>query len=340
MDPTLPPPSSTPSPPPAPPRRARRWLGWVVFGALVLLAAWLVARPGRRAAAPTAAAERWREEVLQGTGPHRIALVEIRGVLTEDGAAPLPEWSSGFRLAAVREQLRRAAEGSSVRAVVLRIDSPGGSVVASEELYQAVKQLRKPVVASLGETAASGGYYVAVAADRIVASPGTITGSIGVIATVPDVGELARKVGYRQTVIKSGEFKDMGNPLRAITPRERALFQALVDDLFQGFVDRVAEGRRLPRARVLTLATGQVYTGAQALRLGLVDEVGDLQRAIERARSLARVPTATVIRYVRREPRIRLLDLLLSGSPPGLQERLDAARGRWLRAQFWYLAYF
>lgn len=329
-----------PMSPPTPPRRARRWLGWIAFGLLVLVAGALLAREGRREAA-VPATERWREEVVAGHGAARVALVEIRGVLTEDGTVPLPELPAAASLAAVREQLQRAAADSSVRAVVLRIDSPGGSVVASEELYQAVRRLGKPVVASLGETAASGGYYVAVGADRILASPGTITGSIGVIATVANLSELARKIGYRETVIKSGELKDMGNPLREMTPRERAVFQQLVDDMFQQFVDRVAQGRRLPRARVLALATGQVYTGAQALRLGLVDELGDLERALTRARALAKLPPdATVIRYVRRESRFPLLDLLLGRSEPGLHAALAAARDRWPRARFWYLAYF
>jgi protease-4 len=195
---------------------------------------------------------------------------------------------------------------------VLRIDSPGGTVVAAQEIFAAVNRLReekaKVVVVSMADIAASGGYYIACAADRILANPGTITGSIGVIMEFPNMQELFGKIGLKSTTIKSGEFKDTGNALREMTDRERAVLQALIDDVFGQFVQAVQEGRDMSPEKVRELADGRIFTGNQALELGLVDEIGDMAGAIRAAADLAGIEGDPEI--VREKKRRRIWDVL------------------------------
>jgi protease-4 len=201
----------------------------------------------------------------------KIGVIAIEGVISSDLAD-----------GTVR-QLTKYADDPSIKAIVLRIDSPGGGVASSQEIYEEVKRVRssgKLVVASLGSVAASGGYYVACVADRIFANAGTVTGSIGVIVQLANAEELLRRVGVEPTVITSGPFKDSGNPTRALRPEERQVFQALVDDVYQQFVEAVAQGRNLPVGEVRQAADGRIYTGRQAKDLRLVDELGSLQDAI------------------------------------------------------------
>ena len=199
----------------------------------------------------------------------------------------------------------------SIKAVVLRINSPGGEVAPSQEIHGAVLRLAetKPVVASMGGVAASGGYYVAVAADSIVADPGTLTGSIGVIFAYPTAVELMEKAGVRMEVYKSGAMKDMGSYAREPTEDEEAVFDLLIADIYDQFVTAVAEGRGLPRDDVLGLADGRVFTGRQAGELGLVDRLGDLQVAADMAAEMAGLgPEPVLVRKAR--PRLPLFDLL------------------------------
>ncbi|HXH10530.1 MAG TPA: signal peptide peptidase SppA [Alphaproteobacteria bacterium] len=201
----------------------------------------------------------------------KIAIVSIEGIISSELAEKT-----------VR-QLEKYGEDPTIKAMVLRIDSPGGGVASSQEIYAAVKRLRddgKLVVASLGSLAASGGYYVACAAERIFANPGTITGSIGVIVQLANVEELLQKVGISSTAITSGPFKDSGNPTRPLRPEDRQVFQTLVDDIYQQFVETVAQDRHLPAPQVLQIADGRIYTGRQAKELNLVDELGALQEAV------------------------------------------------------------
>lgn len=201
----------------------------------------------------------------------KIAIVSIEGIISSELAEKT-----------VR-QLEKYGEDPTIKAMVLRIDSPGGGVAPSQEIYAAVKRLRddgKLVVASLGSLAASGGYYVACAAERIFANPGTITGSIGVIVQLANVEELLQKVGISSTAITSGPFKDSGNPTRPLRPEDRQVFQTLVDDIYQQFVETVAQDRHLPAPQVLQIADGRIYTGRQAKELNLVDELGALQEAV------------------------------------------------------------
>lgn len=231
-----------------------------------------------------------------GLGGDRVAVVEIEGLIVD--ALPV-----------VRE-LEEHRENPSVRAVVVRIDSPGGVVGPSQEIYDAIRRLRakdKPVVASLGAVAASGGYYIAAAADRIVANPGTLTGSIGVIMQMAEFEGLFKKVGIRYQVIKSGRYKDIGSFARVMTEAERRLLQSLLDDVYEQFVDAVAEGRGLDRQTVLTLADGRIFSGRQARNLGMVDALGGFQEAIELAAELGGIPGKPRILFPRRP--FSLLDL-------------------------------
>lgn len=202
-------------------------------------------------------------------------------------------------------QLREALDDPAVKAVVLRLNTPGGSAAASQEIGAEIQRLReagKVVVASMGDVAASGGYWIAATTDRIVASPATITGSIGVITQVASYAGLYQKLGIEVQTIKSGEFKDMGDPSRTLTDEERALLQAMVNDIFDQFVDVVAEGRGLTRDRVLAVADGRVFTGRQALNIGLVDELGTLQDAIERAAEMAGIADSYTVRELGQRP--------------------------------------
>jgi len=176
------------------------------------------------------------------------------------------------------EQLNQFGKDDSIKAVILRIDSPGGGVASSQEIYEAVIDLKKKkkVVASMGSVAASGGYMVACAADKIVANPGTITGSISAVMHFANAEELLKKLGLKTSVVKSGKFKDIGSPVREMTAEEKALIQELVDDIYDQFLDMVARDRNIPKEKLRKIADGRVFTGRQAQKLGLVDYLGDM----------------------------------------------------------------
>lgn len=206
----------------------------------------------------------------------KIAIIEVHGVISSS--------------ANVIRQLKKFGDDSSIPALVIHIDSPGGGVAASQEIYEEIRKVRekgKTIVASMGSLGASGGYYIACAADTIVANPGTITGSIGVIFEIPIIEELLRKVGIRFEVIKSGEMKDAGSFARSITPKEREYLQQVIDDTYDQFVEVVVKERDLAQAQVYKLADGRVFTGRQAQKLKLIDELGDLEDAIEIAAKMA-----------------------------------------------------
>jgi protease-4 len=209
----------------------------------------------------------------------RIAIVELEGTIIE--------------VDDVVRELKAHRDNPQVKAVVLRINSPGGVVAPTQELHAAVMRLReagKPVVASLGAVAASGGYYVAVAADKIYANPGTLTGSIGVIFQLPNLDGLMKKVGVEYVVVKSGRYKDIGNFARPMTPEERQVLQALLDDVHAQFISAVAAGRKLDRAQVVGFADGRVVSGAQARDLKMIDALGGLEEAVDGAAALAGLP--------------------------------------------------
>ncbi len=260
----------------------------------------------------------------------RVAVVELTGLMTSSHDVP-GRATSARRLI---EQLERHRDDGQVKAIVLRVDTPGGTVVAAQEIHGALTRLRarKKVVVSMGDLAASGGYYVACAADRVFASPGTLTGSIGVIMQFPNYQGLFGKIGLGTNTIKSGEFKDVGNGARAMTERDRHLLQGLVDDVYGQFVEAVAAGRGIPVERIRTIADGRIYSGRQAKELGLVDELGDLDAAIAAAGKLAGIPGKPEV--IREKPRRRIWELLDArfGAlfPAPLQESFLEARPLYL----------
>ena len=211
------------------------------------------------------------------SGANQIALVRVEGViLAADDTV---------------EQLRTFAENPAIKAILLRIDSPGGAVVPSQEIHDEVKKIRaagkQKLVVSMGTVAASGGYYIASASDKIVANPGTLTGSIGVIMELPNLEGLMKKIGVETTVIKSGAHKDLVSPFRTMGDAERQILQRVMDDVHDQFIQAVSEGRGLEKAVVTGLADGQVFTGRQAKENGLIDELGSFEDAIKIAGELA-----------------------------------------------------
>jgi protease-4 len=205
----------------------------------------------------------------------RIGVVEINGMLS--GSDP------------VVRQLVSFKKDDSIKAVILRVDSPGGAVAPSQEIHDEVIRVaaKKPVVVSMASVAASGGYYVSIPAHRIVANPGTITGSIGVIMQLTNLEELYGKLGLKSLVVKSGEHKDIASPFRPMSSEDRKILQGVIDDIYDQFVSAVAEGRNLPVEKVRNLADGRIFTGRQAKEIGLVDELGGMQDAVGIAKDLA-----------------------------------------------------
>jgi protease IV len=295
-------------------------VGLALFAVVLILASGIVG-------GPTAPAV-YDEEYVSGDGPNKIAVVPIEGTIASaddslGGTQPTvtPEGLS--------DALRQAGGDPSVAAVVLEINSPGGGVTASDEMHQSIldfeKNTGKPVVVSMGDVTASGGYYISTAADRIVANETTLTGSLGVIFEFTNFAEAADKYGIKQVVIKSGKYKDIGSSFREMTPEERGIYQSIVDESYSQFVDVISEGRGIPKDRVRQIADGRVYSGVQAKELGLVDSFGDLGEASATAGKLAHTDDTTVVRYVQ-EP--SLSDTLLSRlapQKPQAEQILDAA---------------
>ena len=205
----------------------------------------------------------------------KVGVVPIEGVISDS--------------AEITGYIDEFAKDNSIVAVVVRIDSPGGGVAASQEIYDAIVALRKKkkVVVSMGSVAASGGLLIACAGDKIVANPGTITGSISAIMQFANIEELLSKIGVKSTVVKSGPYKDIGSPMREMTQEERAIIQELIDDIYDQFVEVIVRERKLTRKQVETIADGRVFSGRKAKDLGLVDELGDMAAAARLASSLA-----------------------------------------------------
>jgi len=212
------------------------------------------------------------------------------------------------------ERLERADSDPYVKAIILRVNSPGGGIVGSDEIYQALLKIEKPVVVSMGDMAASGGYYVSCAADEIWANPVTLTGSIGVISTVPNFEELLDKLGIEMFVFKSGSMKDELSPYREPTEEEIEHWQGITDEAYEGFLNIVAQHRELELDRAREIADGRVYTGEQALGLGLVDRLGNLPEAIDRAAELGGIEGEPRLIEYQRTP--TLMEMLVGGLSP------------------------
>ncbi|MBT5549161.1 MAG: signal peptide peptidase SppA [Nitrospina sp.] len=239
-----------------------------------------------------------------------IALIRIEGMLMDSRD--------------IVRQLSDYGHQPGVRGILLRIDSPGGAVAPAQEIYNEIMKLRaehKIVYASMGSVAASGGYYIACAADYVLANPGTLTGSISAVMAFNNVEELTKKIGIKPDVIKSGKYKDVGSPLRAMKPEERKLLQEVIDDVHLQFVEAVAKGRGLPISEVSVIADGRIMTGQQALKLKLVDELGGLEKTKELlAKKIGVQGRPKVIEEKEKTP---FFDWLLQGSlSSGLAETL------------------
>lgn len=325
---------STPPPPPPPPpgyyhpqyvqfgqaQQPRRngWLipvslavGCLPWGILFLII--LTAMVGAMSSGPRA-------------GEH-VALVQIVGQITggKSGSGPFSGTVAGSET--IVRQMEEIRENDKVKAVVIRINSPGGSAAGSEEIYNEIRRLQesgKIVYASMGDVAASGGYYIASACDRIYANSNTLTGSIGVIFSLADLSSLYKKIGYRAETIKAGKYKDIGSPDRPLTAEERAMLQALVDDTYTTFVGSVAKGRKMSVEQVREVAEGRIYTGTQAAKVKLVDEIGGLRETIRAAAAAGGIEgEPEVIEYGDRG----FLDAILSSESSVASEQLtDAVR--------------
>jgi len=244
-----------------------------------------------------------KEEQVSGSGASKVLLVDLSGLISSHDQGGVLEGTPNL-VARIREELTLAAEDQKVKAVVLRINSPGGTVTASDILYHEVKALKEkrkiPVIASIMDVGASGGYYVAAAADKILAHPSSVTGSIGVIMMTANAQGLLEKIGVHAMAVTSGPKKDMGSPFRAMTPEERAIFQGVIDSFYERFLTVVQEGRgKLTAEQIRKLADGRIYAGEQAKTLGLVDGIGYLDDAVELAKKEAGLPEARVVMYRR-----------------------------------------
>jgi len=247
-----------------------------------------------------------KETVIEGERGPKIALIEIEGLLHEAGKPlPLGLGREESPVARVRAQLDKAAKDRAVRAVVLRIHSPGGTATASEIIYGEIQRFKAkkpvPVLAHLVGIATSGAYYAAMAADSVYANPTTVTGSIGVIFVSVNVSGLMEKLGLADQTLTTGPYKDAGSPLRPMTPEDRALMQGVLNDLYRRFVQVVAAGRpQLPAARVAELADGRIYSATQAQASGLIDGIADLPGTIDEVRRRAGLEDVRVVTYHRK----------------------------------------
>lgn len=244
-----------------------------------------------------------KEKTIGGKGAAKVLIIDISGIITEDESGPDLFQEKPRITARVKEELEKASEDDAVKALILRINTPGGSVTSCDIISHEIKAFKKkrpiPVIAELMDTAASGGYYIASSADMIVAHPTTVTGSIGVISYSVNASGLLEKIGIANQTVKSGDKKDIGTPLRAMTDEERGILQSVVDSMYERFLDVIIEGRRgaIARDELKKIADGRIFTAEQALKLKLIDSIGYLDDAVEAAKEKAGVKEARVITY-------------------------------------------
>lgn len=253
----------------------------------------------------------------------KIGVIPIEGTITKSDV--------------VVSQLVEFKKDRSVKAIILRVNSPGGGVAPSQEIYREIRKTKekKKIVASMGSVAASGGYYIASAADRIVASPGTLTGSIGVLMEFVRLEELMEKIGIDIEVLKSGQFKDIGSPHRKLTEQDQEMIRTLIFDIQNQFVEAVAEGRNLSMDKVREIADGRIFSGSQSLELGLVDQLGNFQDAVDLAKSMAGMKGEVSLVYPKKA-RVSLWNLVAEGAIRSVYGALKDALGlriayRWER---------
>ena len=248
----------------------------------------------------------------------RIALIRIEGPIID---------SKG-----TLDEMKDYVKDTSIKAIVLRIDSPGGAVAPSQEIYEEVRKAiaKKKIIVSMGSVAASGGYYIASPATKIIANPGTLTGSIGVIMEIPNVEGLMNKIGVKTEVIKSGRHKDIASVFRGIGKEEREILQNVLDNVHEQFIAAVAEGRKMMRDDVKRIADGRIFTGEQALKIGLIDELGNLEDAVNIAAKLSGIKGEPVV--VTKKERFSVVDLLRDKVPKELANLFPSVKVKYLFA--------
>lgn len=248
----------------------------------------------------------------------RIALIRIEGPIIDSKETI--------------DEMKDYVKDASVKAIVLRIDSPGGAVAPSQEIYEEVRKAtaKKKIVVSMGSVAASGGYYIASPATKIVANPGTLTGSIGVIMEIPNVEGLMNKIGVKTEVIKSGQHKDIASVFRGIKKEEKEILQNVLDNVHDQFIAAVAEGRKMVLEDVKKIADGRVFTGEQALKVGLVDELGNLEDAVKTAAKLSGIKGEPVV--VTKKERFSFFDILRGRMPKELTNMFPSVKVQYLFA--------
>lgn len=250
-------------------------------------------------------------------GAEKVALIRIEGTISADRS------QSGANPENIIDQLRQAEEDGGVKAILLRINSPGGTAAASQEIYQELNRVKKPVVASIGDIGASGAYWIACGADEIMASPASDVGSIGVIMAIPNLTELFKKVGIKYIVISKGKYKDLGNPARPLTEEEREILSEQAEIVYKQFIEAVAESRKLSREEVEKLATGLAFLGEEAKDMGLIDELGNFHDAVELAGKRGKIEgEPELVEYAAPSFFENLSSLLLKMRQPGLNELL------------------
>ncbi|WP_457569808.1 signal peptide peptidase SppA [Desulfurobacterium sp.] len=238
-----------------------------------------------------------------------IAILKINGVITD----------TDYYI----KELEKLSKNNDVKAIVLRVDSPGGAVVPCQELYDEILRVKKkkPVVVSMGSVAASGGLYISVAANKIVADPATITGSIGVIMQTMNFRKIADKIGVKVVTIKSGPHKDLLNPFKKVDPGDVAIVQNVINDTYHQFLEAVSKGRHIPIDKLKPIADGRIFSGREAQKLGLVDELGDLHKAVSVARELAHSPDAKPFEVKKEQP---FIDKILGGQASVFFDRISS----------------
>jgi protease IV len=314
-------------------RRAWPWvlgavllLVFLVVGIVVLAIA--VGVSGGSGGGGSAERASWEESYVTGEGEAKIAALPISGTITESTDGGVFS-TGGATPGALRSQLQQAEDDSEVEAVILEVNSPGGGVVPSDEMYRLVRDFKreaeKPVVVSMGSTAASGGYYISAAADTIVANPSTITGSIGVIFNYTNFSEALDKVGVNPEPITSGEFKDLASPADELSEAEREIIESQIQDNYDQFVAAIVDGRPLSEERVRELGDGRTYSGEQAAANGLVDELGGIEQAAVEARELANVERAEVVRYEESPGLLEAIQARIAPQEPEVVQIIEAA---------------
>lgn len=311
----------------------KRWWALGIFLILVIIYAASGSagsqEEGGFAAYLNAAEQPWTTQVYQeGTG-EQLALLNLQGVISQSSGGSIDEYNHEAFL----QQIEDVFQDDAIKGVIIQMDSPGGGVYESDEVYHRLMTLKekypKPLVVYMGPQAASGAYYIAMAADKIYANYNTLTGSIGVIISTYNYSQLADKIGIKDVTFKSAANKDILNPMRPATEEENAIMQALVNESYSRFVDIVAKGRKMERSQVLQLADGRIYSGNQAKQLNLVDELGYLETAIAGTAKLAKTSDPQVIIYENPVPGI--LDWLMTVRSPaldllGIKEQLNEQR--------------